>query len=177
MAPRYGWDPTTGLGWTDDEFSAMLDRLRKVPGDKIAYVELSDVLPPTTPLHSGSRFDGWHGAKGNSRGDRFVWAVCGRPVPMVGRDAGRAVKEEADKGAARVQEQLEVLLEIGFKGESEPMEGRLTTGPIMYEVFEAPSMEREGEDVSAVYAEACATGHKRLIEALAAQKGSCVHAA
>lgn len=132
----------------------MLDRLRQVPGDKIAYVELSDVLAPSVPLHGGSGFDAWHGAKNNARGDRFVWAVCGRPVPMIGRDAGREVNEEADKGAARVKEQLEVLLEIGFKG------------PIMYEVFEAPSMERENEDVSATYAEACARGHKLLIESL-----------
>lgn len=148
----------------------MLDRLRSVPGDKIFYVELSDVLTPAVPLHSGSAFDNWHSAKGHPRGDGFVWAVCGRPVPFVGRDAGRAVKTEADKGGARVKEQLEVLLEIGFKGELQVREGSggLTTGPIMYEVFEAQSMEREAEDVSAVYAEACALGHERLLEVLAA---------
>lgn len=38
----------------------------------------------------------------------------------------------------------------------------------MYEVFEAQSMEREAEDVSAVYAEACALAHERLLDALAA---------
>ncbi len=116
LAPRYGWNPTTGEGWTDTQFGEMLDRLRQVPGDKIAYVELSDVLAPAVPLHAGSAFDDWHSAKGHPRGDGFVWAVCGRPVPFVGRDAGRSVKTEADKGGARVLEQLKVLLEIGFKG-------------------------------------------------------------
>jgi beta-mannanase len=36
----------------------------------------------------------------------------------------------------------------------------------MYEVFEAQSMERESEDVSKTYAEACALGYDRLLAAL-----------
>lgn len=103
----------------------MLDRIRKVPGDKIFYVELSDVLKPVTPLWQGSPFDAWGKAANSPRGDSFVWAICGRPVPLIGKDAGRSVKTEDDMGGARVISSLKAILETGFKGEFCPGGTRL----------------------------------------------------
>jgi sugar phosphate isomerase/epimerase len=118
LAPAYGWDPVTGKGWTDTQYWAMLQRIRQVPGDKIFYVELSDVLTPIVPLGQGSPFDEWRTKANSPRGDGFVWAICGRPVPLVGRDAGRAVRSEDDMGGARVVESVQAILSTGFRGRS-----------------------------------------------------------
>ena len=95
----------------------MIERMKRVPGDKIFYVELSDVLKPVIPLGKGSPYDEWREKTQSPRGDSFVWAICGRPVPLVGRDAGRQVKGEDDMGGARVVETLKAILSTGFKGE------------------------------------------------------------
>jgi hypothetical protein len=117
LAPGYGWDPLTGLGWTDDDVKGIVSRLRAVPADKIFYVELSDVLSPVIPLGQGSAFDEWRIQANSPRGDSFVWAVCGRPVPLVGKHAGKAVKGKDDLGGARVTETLKAILDTGFRGE------------------------------------------------------------
>lgn len=113
LAPQYGFDPLTGTGFSDDQFEACMQRIRAVPAEKIFYVELADVVKPTTPLGQGSLFDEWRDENKPTRGDRFTWAVCGRPVPLVGRDAGRG--EEI--GGARVIEAVQAILATGFDGE------------------------------------------------------------
>lgn len=118
LAPAYGWDPTTGKGWTDKQYASFLERLRAVPKEKIFYVELSEVLKPVVPLGKGSPFDQWREKAQSPRGDGFVWAVCGRPVPLVGRDAGRGVKGPDDMGAARALETFKAVLSTGWRGES-----------------------------------------------------------
>ena len=76
----------------------MIARLRTVPAEKIFYVELSDVLKPVIPLGQGSDFDAWREKNRPARGDTFVWVICGRPVPFVGRNAGKSVKSDNDIG-------------------------------------------------------------------------------
>lgn len=108
----YGWDVLAPKMWSEEEFQALLGRLRAVPADKIFYVELSDVVPVTKALGKGSRFDEWRAKANSPRGDTFVWATCGRCLPEVGSDAGRG----SEKGAARVAEALKAILDTGFKG-------------------------------------------------------------
>lgn len=98
--------------WSEEDFQALLARLRAVPADKIFYVELADVVPVTTALGRGSRFDEWRAKANSPRGDTFVWATCGRCLPEVGSDAGRG----GEKGAARVAEALKAILDTGFNG-------------------------------------------------------------
>lgn len=112
----YGWNPRTGEGWTEADFQNILSFIRALPVEKIFYVELSDVLPPVIPLGQGSPFDEWCNNAKTSRGDRFLWAMVARPVPLIGRDAGRSIKAESDMGGARVVEALRVILEIGYNG-------------------------------------------------------------
>jgi hypothetical protein len=94
----------------------MLQRLRKLPAEKIVYVELSDVLAPVPPLYKGSLFDQWAEETKHPRGDCFMWAMCGRPLPLVGRDAGRKLNSANDMGGARVVEVLKAIFETGYKG-------------------------------------------------------------
>lgn len=95
--------------------------------------------------------------------------MVARPVPLIGRDAGRSIKAESDKGGARVVEALQVILETGYKGKC--FRGRKrgiaerSLGPLMFEPFEALSME-QGDDVPTLYAQACAKAKQRLIDAL-----------
>lgn len=98
--------------WSEEDFQALLGRLRAVPADKIFYVELADVVPVTKALGKGSRFDEWRAKANSPRGDTFVWATCGRCLPEVGSDAGRG----GEKGAARVAEALKAILDTGFNG-------------------------------------------------------------
>lgn len=108
----YGWDVLAPKMWSEEGVQAMLGRLRAVPADKIFYVELADVVAPTTALGKGSRFDEWRIKANSPRGDTFVWAACGRCLPEVGTDAGRG----GEKGAARVAKALKAILDTGFKG-------------------------------------------------------------
>jgi len=96
----------------------MLDRLRSVPAEKIFYVELADVLEPVVPLGQGSPFDAWREKAQSPRGDSFVWAICARPVPLIGRDAGRGVKSEKDMGGAHVIDTVQAVLSTGWRGMS-----------------------------------------------------------
>ncbi|AAW44929.1 hypothetical protein CNBL0420 [Cryptococcus deneoformans B-3501A] len=156
LAPAYGWDPTTGEGWTDEQYASFLERLRAVPKEKIFYVELSEVLKPVVPLGKGSPFDEWREKAQSPRGDGFVWAVCGRPVPLVGRDAGRGVKGPNDMGAARALETFKAVLSTGWRG------------ICMFEFFEALHMEPADPEIPFKYADACALSNKRILEALKA---------
>ncbi|KAH8756212.1 xylose isomerase-like protein [Diaporthe sp. PMI_573] len=149
FGPGYGWDVLAPKMWSEDDFQAMLGRLRAVPAHKIFYVELADVVPVTTALGKGSRFDEWRIKANSPRGDTFVWAACGRCLPEVGSDAGRG----SENGAARVAEALKAILDTGFKG------------PLMFEPFEALSMET-GDDVPVAYANAGSQSRKLLIEAV-----------
>ncbi|WWD01548.1 hypothetical protein V866_008493 [Kwoniella sp. B9012] len=152
LAPAYGWDPTTGKGWTDEQYEAMIERLKKVPGEKIFYLEISDVLKPVKPLGNGSPYDAWREKNKPHRGDIFTWTICGRPLPFVGKDAGRDVKSDDDLGGGRVLQSVEAVLNTGFKG------------PIMWEFFEALSMEKDESSVPELYAQACKVAEKVLIE-------------
>ena len=116
LAPSYGWDPLTGKGWTEADYEKMLTRLRTVPAEKIFYVELSDVLKPDPPLGQGSDFDAWREKNQPPRGDNFVWVICGRPVPFVGRNAGKSIKSDKDMGGGRVVESIKAILSTGFQG-------------------------------------------------------------
>ncbi|GFZ51153.1 hypothetical protein JCM24511_08911 [Saitozyma sp. JCM 24511] len=192
LAREYGWDPVTGSasGWTTEQSTACLERLKTVPAEKIFYVEISDVLAPTVPLGKGSAFDAWRSRTQSPRGDAFVWAICGRPVPLVGKDAGRSVRSQEDYGGARVVDALSAILSTGYRGESgaievsEAIEGfgaievgdiyavreadqEDTAGPMLYEVFEAVSMEKD-DGVPEVYAAACAESQRKLMEMLRA---------
>ena len=118
LAPSYGWDPITGEGWTEADYEKMIARLRAVPAEKIFYVELSDVLKPDPPLGQGSDFDAWREENRPLRGDSFVWVICARPVPFVGKNAGRSIKSDDDMGGARVVESIKAILSTGFKGVS-----------------------------------------------------------
>jgi len=97
-----------------------MERLAAVPAEKIFYVELADVIAPdaSKPLGGGSEFDEWQKVNPAPRGPAFVWAFCGRPVPLIGRNAGRDIHEKRDMGGARVLDVLEVLFKNGFRGES-----------------------------------------------------------
>ncbi|WWC69589.1 uncharacterized protein I206_103532 [Kwoniella pini CBS 10737] len=154
LAPSYGWNPATGEGWEIKQNDEMLDRLKEVPGEKIFYLEISDVLKPVIPLGKGSSFDEWNDENKPPRGDIFTWSICGRPLPFVGKDAGRNVKSEDDLGGGRVLESVKAILSTGFKG------------PIMWEFFEAISMEKDDSDVPEIYAQACRVAEKALDEQL-----------
>lgn len=142
LTPGYGIDPLTGEGYDDAKFDDMIDRLRKIPIDKIFYVELSELLKPTTPLGQGSKFDAWRDANQPAYGDVFTWCVCARPV------AG--VLEEGKTGAARVGQVLQVLNEMGYRG------------PLMFESFEALEMQKDDEGVPLLYANRYAEGWRNL---------------
>jgi hypothetical protein len=118
LGAPYGFNPLTGKGYGDSEFSALMGRLAKVPAEKIFYVELADVITPdqAKPLGAGSEFDDWQNNNPAPRGPAFVWAFCGRPVPLVGRNAGRSIENDRHLGGARVLEILEVLFKNGFRG-------------------------------------------------------------
>ena len=122
----------------------MLTRLRAIPVEKLFYVELSDVLSPSLPLGKGSPFDGWRAENDPARGDIFTWCICARSIPLLGEDAGRRFKTGNDRGGARVAEILSTFLQMGFQG------------PLMFEPFEALSMEKGDADVPAVYSQGCA---------------------
>lgn len=96
-----------------------MDRLGAVPIEKIFYVELADVIIPDTakPLGKGSEFDEWMKENPAPRGPAFVWAFCGRPVPLIGRNAGRSVENQRHLGGARVLDVLAALFDRGYRGE------------------------------------------------------------
>ncbi|WWC88881.1 uncharacterized protein L201_003796 [Kwoniella dendrophila CBS 6074] len=150
LSPDYGYKVRTGEGYTDQQFDEMLERMSKIPGEKIFYVELSECLKPVIPLGKGSPFDEWAEKAQSPRGDRFVWAICGRPVPFIGRDAGRQVNTEADYGNARVADCLKTIIATGFNG------------PIMFEFFEAISMEKEDANIPQIYSDAAAKSLKHI---------------
>ncbi|EON68432.1 hypothetical protein W97_07756 [Coniosporium apollinis CBS 100218] len=154
LAPSYGWDPLTGEGWTESDYEKLIARLRTVPAEKIFYVELSDVLKPVIPLGQGSDFDAWREKNRPSRGDNFVWVICGRPVPFVGKSAGKSVNSNDDMGGGRVLESVKAILSTGFKG------------LVMFEFFEAVVMEREDPSIPEIYAEACATSQRIFSKAI-----------
>lgn len=153
LAPEYGWDVRTGEGYSDTQFKSMLDRLRKVPKEHIAYVEVSDMVLPSPPLGQGSPFDAWdiENASTHGRGDKFTWTVCGRPLPLVGRNAG-AIKPGDDKVkcGGRVPEALGAILDTGFEG------------LIVMEFFEAKFMSGDDETIPARYANAAAKSQELI---------------
>lgn len=169
LAPSYGWDPLTGRGWTQSDHEELVARLRKVPAEKIFYVELSDVLEPVIPLGQGSDFDSWREKNRPSRGDIFVWTICGRPVPFVGKNAGKSVKSGSDMGGARVLESLKAIVDTGFKGMCFQVWKYMflpLIGFMIFEPFEAIVMEKEDLATPAIYANACATSRKVLYKAI-----------
>jgi hypothetical protein len=106
----------TGEGYTDAEFAAEVARIRAVPGDKIHFFEISDVVIPRPALLKGSAFDDFHKNDPNAR-VLFTWSICGRCLPLVGKNAGDDVKGEDDFGGARAVEVMKAVLDTGFRGE------------------------------------------------------------
>lgn len=130
------------------DFAAMINRLQQVPVDKIFYVELSELLKPTTPLGRGSSFDGWREINQPAYGDVFTWCVCARPV------AGDTGNDQT--GVARVEKVLRALLGMGYNG------------PLMFESFEALEMQKSDADVPVRYAMKYAAGWERLVKSMEA---------
>jgi hypothetical protein len=118
LAPAYGFDPTSGNGYTEAAFQALIERLRSLPAEVIFFVEISDVLEPSPPLLGGSSFDEWHRAQGPGYRTGFTWCRCARVIPHIGRGTGKDVQRDIDMGAARVAELLKAILETGFTGMS-----------------------------------------------------------
>ena len=116
ISPAYGFDPLTGKGCKDQDYTALLDRLRALPAEKIFYFEVSDVLPPRPPLTQGSDFDEWHEKKGTQGKERMTWVMNARSVPYIGRKAGKAVRGPDDMGSARVADVFDAILSTGFLG-------------------------------------------------------------
>lgn len=142
LTPDYGCDPLTGEGYSDMQFNEMITRLRKVPTEKIFYVELSEVLKPVIPLGQGSPFDTWREENKPAYGDRFTWCVCARPVT--------GVLQESQTGLARVAQVLSVLLDMGY------------SGPLMFESFEALEMQKSEKEVPLRYAKKYAEAWEEL---------------
>ena len=152
LAPSYGWSPTTGQGFDDAAYYEMVDRIRAVPCEKIFYVEISDMILPDPPLYKGSPFDRW--AEQNepvARGYRFIWTVCGRPLPLMGQNAGDKSLQGKTRNGGRVVDSLKAILSTGF------------CGPIVLEFFEAEYMSGDDETIPHRYAQGCVEARTRLI--------------
>lgn len=110
-------DPLTGADYPD--FEGVLARIRAVPGDKIHFFEISDVIQPTAaaPLLKGSEYDAYHAADPDARA-LFTWSICGRCLPLVGKNAGDDVRGPEDLGGARAAEIFKAVLDTGFRGTS-----------------------------------------------------------
>lgn len=140
IAPSYGFDPLTGKGCTEEGYKALLDRIRKLPAEKIFYFEVSDVLPPRPPLTQGSDFDGWHEKNGIQGKERMTWVMNARSVPYIGRKAGKAVHGPDDMGSARVDEVFAAVLSTGFRGKSESLKSwRYVQSPWLTEIQDPSS--------------------------------------
>lgn len=144
--------------------------MAKIPAEKIFYVELSECVKPVPPLGSGSPYDEWHAQGKFNNGDRFTWSICARLVPYTGRDAGRHPSAKAEHGVARVDEVLRTILSTGFNGNfpislfsaNDILLSLNLSGPIMFEFFEALTMERGDEDIPQIYSDAAAKSLKHL---------------
>ena len=118
VAPAYGYIPSSGEGYTEDLFQAELDRLRALPADKIHFYEISDMIKPqkAVPLGRGSEYDAYHASFGHKARDLFTWSMCGRCVPLVGKNAGQDVHGPGDMGDARCIEVTQAIFSTGFRG-------------------------------------------------------------
>ncbi|OWZ79092.1 hypothetical protein C366_02600 [Cryptococcus neoformans Tu401-1] len=130
LAPAYGFDPTSGRGFTPVAVQALLERLASVPGDKIFFVEISDVLAPQPALLCGSPFDQWHLDQEPGYRTGFTWCRCARVIPHIGRGTGKLVRGENGLGAGRTAEIVKAILSTGFNG------------PMFYECFEVAEQEK-----------------------------------
>jgi hypothetical protein len=117
LAPAYGFDPTTGDGYTSSDVSALRDRISKLDPSKIFFFEISDVQLPDPPLYSGSPYDEWAKSQPEGTPARSNWVLTARSIPYVGRKLGREAKSEKDMGAARVAEVARAVFATGFRGE------------------------------------------------------------
>ncbi|ODN81782.1 hypothetical protein L202_02155 [Cryptococcus amylolentus CBS 6039] len=154
LAPEYGWNPTTGEGWTDAIYADFIERVKAVPKEKIFYVELSEVLKPVVPLGKGSEFDEWRAAGNTTRNDYFIWAALGRPLPLVGKNAGESVKDGNDMGHANALQTFKAVLDQGW------------SGIVMFEFFEVLRMSPADSNIPYKYANGAALSEKRLLKAL-----------
>lgn len=149
----------------------LISRIRKVPGDKIHFFEISDCCRPskTAPLFRGSLYDDYHRAKeGFGQQVAFTWHMCARCLPYVGANAG-ADAQRGGFGDAHVVEIAKAVFETGFNGETVVLIGRwygwsgssdflprqcYILGPISFEVFEAQYMDTQDPTVPERYARA-----------------------
>ncbi|KAI5476109.1 hypothetical protein MNV49_000427 [Pseudohyphozyma bogoriensis] len=155
LGPRYGYDPLTGKGYTSpaSDFEATLDRIRALPAEKIFFYEVSDVILPSPALLQGSEFDAYHVAE-KGRHPLFTWSICGRCIPLVGKNAGDDVKSELDMGEARCIEVTKAVFSTGFRG------------PCSWEVFEQQYMDTTDPTVPFRYAKAGLVSKKKLFDAI-----------
>ncbi|WVF67203.1 hypothetical protein IAT40_001951 [Kwoniella sp. CBS 6097] len=150
LSPDYGYDPTSSTAPSEQTFQDLLNRIRAIPKEDIAYFEISDVLAPSPPLLGGSKYDEWHKKQGEGNPTRSSWVLCARVVPYVGRGAGNDVRDERDLGVARVAEVAKAVFDTGFRG------------PIVWEPFEALLMEKEDQSVPATFAKAGKISKEKL---------------
>jgi hypothetical protein len=167
----------TGEGYSEKAFQAELARIRALPADKIHFYEISDVIKPSPPLLKGSEFDEYHEdqIKQGCARPLFSWSICGRCVPLVGKDAGQDVKDPRDLGAARCIEVTRAVFETGFRGEQFASRHRapyltpdlgVFPGPCSWEVFEQQYMARDDPTVPLRYAKAGQLSKERLFAAV-----------
>ncbi|OCF44443.1 hypothetical protein I317_01703 [Kwoniella heveanensis CBS 569] len=150
LSPDYGYDPTSSTPPSEQSFQDLLERIRALPKEDIAYFEISDVLAPSPPLLGGSKYDEWHKKQGEGNPTRSSWVLCARVVPYVGRGAGSDVRDERDLGVARVAEVAKAVFDTGYRG------------PVVWEPFEALLMEKEDQSVPATFAKAGRISKEKL---------------
>ena len=167
----------TGEGYGEEEFQAELSRIRAIPADKIHFYEVSDVIRPKPALLQGSQFDDFHSAqvKAGTARPLFTWSMCGRCIPLIGKNAGDDVNSIEDLGAAKCIEVTKAVFSTGFRGECissswttsvSASSFPVITGPCSWEVFEQQYMNTTDETVPARYAKAGQLSKEQLFRAI-----------
>ncbi|WWC61262.1 uncharacterized protein I303_103843 [Kwoniella dejecticola CBS 10117] len=154
LAPAYGFDPTSGRGFTEPAVAALLQRLAALPADKIFFVEISDVLRPSPALLCGSPFDQWHLDQGPGYRTGFTWCRCARVIPHIGRGTGKLVQGQDGLGAGRTSEIVKAILSTGFEG------------PMLYECFEVSEQEKAETSIPDELVRASVLSWQRMSQAM-----------
>lgn len=175
MAPAYGFDPTSGRGFTPVAVQALLERLASLPRDKIFFVEISDVLAPQPALLCGSPFDQWHLDQGPGYRPGFTWCRCARVIPHIGRGTGKFVEGEQGLGAGRTADIVKAILSTGFNGESPHIfffidcpgsDIAPCIGPMFYECFEVAEQEKPDLSIPDELVQASVLSWERMSKAI-----------
>ncbi|TYJ58570.1 hypothetical protein B9479_000780 [Cryptococcus floricola] len=84
----------------------------------------------------------------------LIWAALGRPLPLVGKNAGQSVKDGNDMGHANALQTFKAVLDQGW------------SGIVMFAFFEVLRMSPADPNIPYKYANGAALSEKRLLEAL-----------